>query len=44
MDHGLELVIGILEILEIEVFIFPIILEILENSIFILPHKIENLF
>ena len=34
MDHGLELIIGILEILEIEVFIFPIILEILEISIF----------
>ena len=34
MDHGLGLIIGILEILEIEVFIFPIILEILEISIF----------
>ena len=34
MDHGLELIIGILELLEIDVFIFPIILEILEISIF----------
>ena len=34
MDHGLELIIGILEILEIEVFIFPRILEILEISVF----------
>ena len=32
MDHGLELIIGILEILEIEVFIFPRILETLEIS------------
>ena len=34
MDHGLGLIIGILEILEIEVFIFPRILEILEISVF----------
>ena len=34
MDHGLGLIIGILEILEIEVFMFPIILEILEISVF----------
>ena len=34
MDHGLGLIIGILEILEIEVFIIPIILEILEISVF----------
>ena len=34
MDHGLGSIIGILEILEIEVFIFPIILEILEISVF----------
>ena len=30
MDHDLELIIPILEILEIEIFIFPRILEILE--------------
>ena len=34
MDHGLELIIGILEILKIEVFIVPIILEILEIGVF----------
>ena len=34
MDHGLGLIIGILQILEIEVFIIPIILEILKISIF----------
>ena len=33
MDHGLGLIIGILEILEIEVFIIPIILEILEIEV-----------
>ena len=34
MDHDLELIIPILEILEIEVFIFPRILEILEIPVF----------
>ena len=34
MDHGLGLIIGMLEILEIEVFIIPIILEILGISVF----------
>ena len=34
MDHGLGLIIGILEILEIEVFIVPMILEILEIAVF----------
>ena len=33
MDHGLELIIGILEILKIGIFIIPIILEILGISI-----------
>ena len=34
MDHGVELISPILEILEIEVFIVPIILEILEITVF----------
>ena len=34
MEHGLELISPILEILEIEVFISPITLEILEISVF----------
>ena len=34
MDHELELIIPILEILEIEVVVFPRILEILKISVF----------
>ena len=37
MDHDLQLIIRILEILEIEVFIIPIILEILEIVVSIIP-------
>ena len=43
MDHGLGLIIGILEILEIEVFIFPRILEILGISVFQFSHILEIL-
>ena len=43
MDHILELIIPILEMLEIEDFIFPRILEILEISVFPISPILEIL-
>ena len=42
MDHDIELIIPILEILEIEVCIILIILEILENGLFLCPPILEG--
>ena len=43
MGHDLELIIPILEMLEIEVFISPIILEILDNYVFLFSPMLETL-
>ena len=43
MDHDLELIIPILEILESEVFIFARILDVVEISVFLIPHILEIL-